>query len=480
MSIKDKSINGFVWSFIDSLGNQGAQFVIGIVLARLLTPSDYGLVGMITVFIVVSESFIDSGFTQALIRKSNATQTDFSTVFYFNIIVGITVYIILFFGSPFISEYFDEPRLVDLVKVLGITVIINSIAIVQRARLTKEINFKLQSKISISSNIISGSIGISLAFMDFGVWSLVWRTLLNNTFQTVLLWSFNKWKPTIEFSIDSFREMFSFGYKLLISGLIYRIYTNIYYLIIGKYFSAAALGIYTRADQFKNLFSANLNSTIQRVSYPVLSSLKDDIARLRAGYKKTLRVTVFITAILMLGLAGIAKPLILVLIGEKWAGAIEYLQLLCFVGLFYPLHALNLNILNIKGRSDLFLKLEIIKIFLIIPEILIGIFIGIKAMIMMRIINQIIGYGINSQYSGRFIHYSTTDQIKDVISSFVIGLILGLLLYIMSLIIFITPFILLPLQVIVGLLFIVIVGELFEVYAYGEIKKIIYSKFKIG
>ena len=478
MSLRSKSISGFAWSFADSLGNQGAQFVIGIVLARLLTPTDYGLVGMITVFIAISQTFIDSGFTQALIRKNDATQTDFSTVFYFNLFVGLSIYLILYLGASYISWFFNEPQLVELVKVLSITIIISSVAIVQRAKLIKSINFKLLTKISITSNISSGIIGIYLAYSGYGVWSIVWRTLLNNSFQTILLWLFNKWKPSLEFSKKSFNEMFSFGYKLLLSGLIYKIYINVYYFIIGKYFSPAELGLYSRADQFKNLFSANLNSTIERVSYPVLSTLQDEKERLKAGYKKVLKVTVFLSAVLMLGMAGIAKSLIIVLIGTKWIGAVEYLQLLCFVGMFYPLHSLNLNILNVKGRSDLFLKLEIIKIFLIIPEILIGIFIGIKAMIIMMILNQVIGYGINSQYSGQLISYSTFEQFKDVVASFVIALILGLLLYSLSLIVIISPFILLPLQVIFGFLFIVTIGEIFHIYEYYVIKEIILERLK--
>ncbi len=479
MTLKEKSISGFVWSFVDNIGNHGVQFVIGIILARILTPEDYGLVGMITVFVAVSQSFIDAGFTQALIRKNDAKQKDYSTIFYFNIVVGFFIYILLFLVSPLISSFFNEPQLTDLVKVLGITVIINAIAIVQRARLTKDINFKLQSKISISSNISSGAIGIGLALAGYGVWSLVWRSLLNNFFQTVLLWIFNKWKPTWEFSKSSFKELFNFGYKLLLSGLLDRVYKNIYYLVIGKYFSAADLGFYTRADQFKNLFASNLNSTIQRVSFPVLAKIQDNNERLKAAYKKLLKITVFLSGFLMLSLAGVAETLILVLLGEKWAGSIEYLQLLCLVGVFYPLHALNLNILNVKGRSDLFLKLDFIKKSIAIPIIMIGIYFGIKAMIIAMIGNSIISYFLNSQYSGKLISYPSIEQLRDVTFSFLLSFSIGFILFLFPYMLLLTPIVILPIQIITAIVLLLIIGESFNLYEYIELKNIIYEKFKI-
>lgn len=476
MTLKEKSISGFFWSFTDSLGSQITQFVIGIVLARILTPEDYGLVGIITVFIVISQSFIDSGFTQALIRKNDVSQIDYSTVFYFNIAIGIITYTILFFGSTSISVFFEQPLLSDLVKVLGLTIIISSFSIVQRAKLTKEINFKLQTKISMSSNIVSGSVGISLALYGYGVWSLVWKTLLNNGLNSLFLWIFNKWKPSPEFSKSSFKEMFNFGYKLLLSGLLYQIYNNIYYFIIGKFFSATELGLYTRADQFKNLFSQNLNSTIQRVSYPVLSSIQDNEIRLKNGYKNVLKLTVFISSILMLGLAGLSESLIIVLIGAKWLGAVEYLQLLCFVGMFFPLHALNLNILNVKGRSDLFLWLEIIKKILAIPTIIIGIYLGIRIMILAMIVNSIIAYYLNSRYSGRLIDYSTYEQIRDVSLSFLIAFVVGGILYFFNWFTDLSPIITLISQLIIGFILVITMGEFLKIYEYNEIKNIFYEK----
>jgi O-antigen/teichoic acid export membrane protein len=479
MSLKQKSVSGFVWSFVDNLGNQGVQFVIGIVLARLLTPKDYGIIGIITVFLAVSQSFIDSGFTQALIRKENVTQKDFSTVFFFNLAVGIGCYFLFFSLAQFISDFFNEPLLVDLLRVLGITLVINSIAIIQRANLTRQINFKLQSKISIAANVVSGAIGIILAYRGWGVWSLVWRNLSLSAFQTILLWIFNKWKPTFEFDRISFRNMFHFGSRLLVAGVVDKIYLNIYYFMIARFFSPAELGLYTRADQFKNLFSQNLNMTIQRVSYPVLASMQHDDVRLRLGYQKVLKLTMFLSSVLMLGMASVARPLVLLLLGEKWLGSVEYLQLLCLVGLFYPLHALNLNILNVKGRSDLFLKLEVLKKILVVPALLIGIYFGIKPMIIAMIGNSIIAYFLNSQYSGRLIQYPTIDQIKDVSGSILIATAVMTLLFTLSTSVKTSPLILLPVLLITGFVLIILIGEKLKIAEYQELKSIIFGRLKL-
>ena len=276
MSLKQKTISGLLWSFIDNFANLGITFIVGIILARLLSPKEFGLIGMLTIFIAVSQSFINSGFSQALIRKKDPSQEDYSTVFYFNMIIGVVCFLVLFLCAGLISRFFKEPQLKPLVQVLGLSLIINAFTIIQQTILTKRIDFKLQAKISIISSVVSGVTGIGMAFAGYGVWSLVIRTITMYAMSSILLWSWNRWKPDLVFSIQSFKELFSFGSNLLISGLIDTIYRNVYYLVIGKYFSAQELGYYTRADQFSSLPSSNLTSVIQRVSYPVLSSIKED------------------------------------------------------------------------------------------------------------------------------------------------------------------------------------------------------------
>ena len=376
---------------------------------------------MLTIFIAVSQSFINSGFSQALIRKKDPSQADYSTVFYFNMIIGVVCFLILFFCAGLISRFFKEPQLKLLVQVLGLSLILNAFTIIQQTILTRRIDFKLQAKISIISSIVSGVVGLGMAFAGYGVWSLVIKTITMYAITSILLWLWNRWKPVLVFSIQSFKELFSFGSNLLISGLIDTIYRNVYYLIIGKYFSAQELGYYTRADQFNSLPSSNLTSVIQRVSYPVLSSIKEDIPKLKEAYKKLIRSTMLICFVLMLGMAAIAKPMILTLIGDKWEPCVIYLQMLCFVGMFYPLHALNLNMLQVEGRSDLFLRLEIIKKALAIPIIVIGVIWGIKIMILGMIVNTLIAYYLNSYWSGRFIGYSFLEQIKDILPSFLLA-----------------------------------------------------------
>jgi O-antigen/teichoic acid export membrane protein len=478
MTLKQKTISGLIWSFIDNLAGQGITFITGIILARLLSPKEFGLIGMLVIFIAISQSFIDSGFRQALIRKQNCTQADYSTVFYFNIIVGVLFYILLFVSAETISNFYHEFILVKLIRVLGLGLIINSLSIIQSTLLTKRIDFKLQAKISVIASFISGILSIYMAYSGWGVWSLVALTLIRYSINSLLLWFWNKWKPILYFSYKSFKELFSFGSKLLVSGLIDTIYRNVYYLVIGKYFAAIELGYYTRADQFKALPSSNLQGIIGRVSYPVLSTIQNDIPRLREAYKNIIKSTMLITFVLMLGMAAVAKPMILTLIGEKWEPCVIYLQMLCFVGMFYPLHALNLNMLQVQGRSDLFLRLEIIKKALAIPIIVIGIIWGIKTMILGMIVSSLIAYYLNSYWSGRFIGYSSLQQIKDILPSFLTAASMSVVVYFQGLLIQLAPFPLLTIQLITGALLTIGFCEGFHNSDYIYIKDIVKDLIK--
>jgi O-antigen/teichoic acid export membrane protein len=349
-TLKQKTVSGLTWSFIDNFSNQGISFIVGIVLARILSPAEFGLIGMITIFIAISQSLIDSGFSQALIRKKDCTETDYSTTFYFNVFVAFFLYFLLFALSKSISIFYHEPKLTDLIRVLGLVLLINSFSLIQRTILVKQINFKLLTKISIISSVLSGFIGIFLAFKGYGVWSLVVKTIVQQLAISVLLWIWNHWRPSILFSYKILKNLFGFGSKLMAAGLINTIYQNIYYLVIGKFFSATQLGYYTRADQFNSLPSANITGVIQRVSYPVLTELQDEPEKLKAGYKKLIISTTFITFSALIGMASMAQPMILTLIGEKWLPVVQLLQILCFAAMLFPLHSLNLNLLLVKRR----------------------------------------------------------------------------------------------------------------------------------
>lgn len=477
MSLRKKTISGFTWSFIDSFANQGLNFIIGIILARLLLPEEFGLIGMLTIFIAISQSFIDSGFGSALVRKQNCTEKDYSTVFYYNLAAGIVLYAVLFFSSQAISSFFAKPQLKLMVQVLGITLIINSFSLIQKTILIKNINFKLQAKISVIASIISGFISIVMAFRGWGVWSLVMRMLIQSVCMSVLLWLWNTWRPRIIFSFVSFKELFGFGYKLLLSGLIDTTYQNINYLVIGKVFSAGELGYYTRAQSFSMLPAQSLTDVIQRVSYPVLSTLQDNQERLKTAYKKLIKSTMFISFVLMIGLAAIARPLVITLIGEKWSPSIIYLQLFCFTAMLYPLHALNLNMLNVKGRSDLFLRLEIIKKTLAVPVIFLGIFLGVKIMLIGMIVSSVISYFLNSFWSGKMVEYPVKEQISDIAPSFLIALIIGLSVYCVGFLLPFRPVFVLMIEMASGLLFLWIITKITKIDSFVEIKEIIKEKF---
>jgi len=476
MSLKQKTISGLIWSFSENFANLGITFIAGIILARILTPKEFGLIGMITIFIAVSESFINSGFSSALIRKKKCSQTDYSTVFFFNLTVGIIFFTILYISAPSIAIFFDEPELKPILRVLGLVLIIDSLTLIQITILTKQINFKLQARISIIASTGSGIIAIIMAYHGYGVWSLVAQRLSRQALNSLFLWLWNNWKPLFKFSIKSFTELFGFGSKLLLSGLIDTVYRNVYYMVIGKYFSAVELGYYTRADQFRKLPSQNITRIIQKVSYPVLASLQDDKARLKKNYEKLIRTTMFITFILMLGMAASAESIIITLIGEIWRPSILYLQMLCFVGMLYPLQALNLNMLQVQGRSDLFLKLEIIKKLLALPTIIIGIIWGIKIMITGMLINSLIAYFLNSYWSGRFIGYSFKEQVGDVLPSFCLSLVMAVIIYVIGIYIPFNPLWTLVIQISAGAIFIITYCEITKYKDYIFVKGLVLEK----
>lgn len=473
-SLKHKAVRGVGWSFVDNIANSGITFLVGLVLARILTPAEYGVMAMVTIFIAISNSIVDSGFSNALIRKIKIEQIDYNTVFYFNLVVSLFLYLILFFCAPAISVFFKEPILVNIMRVIGWILVINALAIIPRTILVRNVDFKTQTKVSLISSIFSGVIGIGMALTSFGVWSLVGQQLSRQFLNTVFLWFFCHWRPLWEFSIQSFKELFGFGSKLLLSGLLNTIYNDIYSLVIGRCYSAADLGQYTRASQFNTIFSSNLTTVVQRVSYPVLSSIQNEERRLREAYRRVIKVTMLVTFACMLGLAAVAKPLLVLLIGEKWLPAVYFLQIICFSGMLYPLHAINLNILQVKGRSDLFLKLEIIKKIIATVPIVIGIFWGIELMLWGSVCSSFIAFFLNSYYSAPLIGYPTSRQIKDVTPTLGISFGVAAVMWSLSLL-SISYYVMLPLQCVVGLLLAFLIYERTKLPEYMEIRQLLLS-----
>jgi len=421
-----------LWTVSERLSVQAVQLLIQIILARLLEPAQFGLIGMLLIFTAVAQSIMDSGFGSALIQKKDADQTDSSSIFFFNLLLGVILALILSLTAPLIAQFYHQPALIPITRVLSLTLVINAFSLVQTSLLAKKLEFKTQMKISLLAVIISGVIGIVMAYRGFGVWSLVSQMVSKSLFQAIFLWLFNDWRPTAVFSISSLRSMFSFGSKLLVSGLIDTIFNNIYQTFIGRVYSPADLGFYSKAKSIETTATQATSSSLGQVLFPTMVHLQNDIEGLKKAYRKTIRLSLFLHFPLMIGLWAIADPLFRLLLTDKWAPSIPYFRILCIVGLLYPLHVLNLNILKVKGRSDLFLRLEIIKKGLVILAIFITYRWGIMAMLYGQVVTSVIAYFLNSFYSGHLINYSQWDQIKDLIPSFGSAVLMGATMYLVG------------------------------------------------
>ena len=479
-SLKEKTVKGIGWSAIDSFLGHGITFMVGLVLARLLSPSEYGLIGLTTIFITVFNSIVDSGFSQALIRKKDAKNEDYNTMFITNIVLSFFMYLFLFISAPVIARFFEQTELISLIRVMGVVLIINALSITQNTILTKRIDFKTKTKASIISATLSGGIGIGMAFMGYGVWALVGQQITKQLTNTVCLWFFNRWLPNFSFSPNSFRYMWGFGWKLLASSLLDRIWGQLNQVIVGKFYSPATLGQYSKANEYASIFSANINSIVGRVSYPVLSEIQDDKSRLVKAYRRIIKNTMFITAVCMFMLGAVSEPLIYCLIGDKWHEAATYLPLICISGSLYPLHAINLNMLKVQGRSDLFLGLEIIKKIIALAPLFVGAFVGIMPMLCVNLFTSFICFFLNSYYSGKLIGYNSWMQIKDIIPSYSIATVMAFPVWFFKYLP-ISNWIILPLQIMIGTIMFFIVCKLTKLPEYDETKQLIMpfvQKFK--
>lgn len=475
-SLKDKTVKGTLWSSIERFSVQGIQFVVMIIMARILTPSDYGLVGMLAIFIAVSQSLIDSGFSQALIRKQDRTEIDNSTVFYFNIAVGVILYVILWFSAPLIADFYSEPILVPLTRAISLGFVFNSLTVVQRALLTIRLDFKTQAKASLIGSILSGVVGIWMAYSGFGVWAIVCQQLANLGIIAICLWLFSRWKPILAYSWKSFRELFSFGSKLLASGLLDTIYRNVYLIVIGKIFKAADLGYYTRAHQFSDFASSNITGIFQRVSYPVLCTIQNDDERLSNVYRRLLRTSAFVIFPLMVGLAAVAKPFIVTILTDKWLFSATLLVPLCFSGMWYPVHAINLNLLQVKGRSDLFLKLEIIKKIIGIVAICISVPFGLLVMCWTLVATSLINLAINTHYTGLLIHLGFFRQMRDLLPTLLLSLSMGAVVFTTVMFIPMHAALALTVGVIEGIIFYILSAKLLRFSEFSELSTILERK----
>lgn len=412
-SVKQETLSGVKWTAIENFSVNGIQFIIGIVMARLLTPEDYGVLGMIAIFIAISQTFINCGFSAALIRKIDRTQADYSTVFYFNFVTAIFFYILLFFAAPYIAAFFNTPILKGVVRVIAVNLIINSLAAVHRATLTIKIDFKSQAIVSFVTCIFSGSVGLYLAYTGWGVWALVGQQVLGALLSAIGIWWTSHWHPSFIFSLSSFKELFSFGSKLLAANLLHSIYTNFTTMAIGKFYSSTQLGYYNRGSNFASLPSSNLVGILQRVTFPILSKLQEDDERLIGVYRKYICITSLPVFFLMCMLVGISKPMVIILIGEKWLDCVIYLQILCFAMMFDHITTVNMNLLQVKGRSDYVLKTEFIKKAISFAMIIAAIPLGVVAICISRVIYTQIAIFLSTYYTGKIYGLSYRKQFID-------------------------------------------------------------------
>ncbi|GGK60368.1 MULTISPECIES: lipopolysaccharide biosynthesis protein [Flavobacteriaceae] len=478
-NLKQKALSGVFWTGLQQFSTQGISFVVSIILARLLLPAEFGLIAMLGVFTAVAWALMNSGLGSSLIRTDNPTQEDYSTVFFFNLTVSVILYLILVFTAPYIAGFYKQPMLISIVRWNSLNFIINAFGMVQLTRLTKLMDFKTQLKISIPSIIISGAVGVSMAYMGYGVWSLVWMGIVQNFTSTIQLWWYSKWSPTFLFNKDLFFHHFNFGYKLTLSGILDGIFSHIYTIVIGKFFAPALVGYFNRAQKLRQLPVSNIAAVLNKVTFPLFAELKNDNIRLKNAFKKIMQVVVFIVAPILLVMAALAEPLFRFLFTEKWLPAVPYFQILCWSGILYPIHTYNLNILTVKGRSDLFLKLEIVKKVMITVVIVISFQFGIYGLLYGSVLTSVLAFFINTHYSGKFINYSAWEQTKDILpiillAAFSGGCVYGFDMYLQQMSTF--DIFRLLFGGLLGVIIYLFLAFLFKMTAITELKKLIFNR----
>lgn len=431
--LKKETAKGVAWSGIDKIANGGIQFLANIVLARMLTPKDFGLLAIIAIFVQISQTFIDSGFGNALIQKKDRSQTDYSTVFFFNLALSFGFYVILFFCAPLIADFFDNEKLTSLTRVVGLNLIIGALVSVHKTRLTVQLRFKIQAVISLISSCVSAIVAIWMAYRGYGVWSLVALTITSISVQMVLIYILIKWRPSLEFSKTAFRSLFSYSSKLLGASLIHLLYRNIYPIIIGKRFSPVELGYFNRADTFAMYPPYMIGSVISRVAFPIFSRIQDDNARLRNAYSKYIVFASLIIFPILIGLLVLAEPLTLLILKEKWLPMVPMLQILCIDWMTDHLCTINLNVLYVKGRSDLAFKLEIIKKSLALGIFFVSLYWGIIGVCWGRVVYSCCAVYLNSFYTKQLIGISLFQQLKDIFAPLLYAVCMGAVVWLSTL-----------------------------------------------
>ncbi|MGN8225759.1 lipopolysaccharide biosynthesis protein [Gracilimonas sp. BCB1] len=415
MSLSQKALGGVLWASVEKFGGKFIHFVTTLVLARILLPEDFGIVAMISIFFAISRILIDSGFSQALIREDFISEEDKTTTFYINLIIAVALFTGLWFTAPLISRFFNEPVLINLTRFMAFMPIFFSLTLIQRAYYSHKINFKTQAKINLTASVLSSFSAIALAIYGFGVWAIAAQQVASAFVTSFLFWGVNPWMPKGFIKPESFKKLFKFGSSLMFSGLISAVYNEIYKVIIGRIYNPALLGFYSQAENIKDVVSKNLINVMVNVTYPVLSKIKEDLNRLKDGYKKVLQVISYLIFPTMIGLILVAEPMIITFIGEKWLRSVPILQVLALLGLIHHMHVINLNILKVLGRSDLILRLEIIKKTGVTIAIIIGLKFGFWGLVVAQVVSSYLSLFVNMIYTSKLIEYKKMEQVMDVL-----------------------------------------------------------------
>lgn len=474
---KNKVLSSLAWKLLERSATQGMQFIIQIILARLLLPSDYGMIALVMIFILLANVFVQKGFNTALIQKKQSDELDFSSALYLSLFVAAILYVILFLASPYIAIFYREPMLETVLKVLAITLFFGAFNSIQNAYISKHMMFKKLFYSSLGAILVSGAVGIIAAVANLGIWALVIQQLVNQVMVTLILWFTVKWRPHLLFSFDRIKGLFSFGWKILASSIINTLYADIRTLIIGRVYSPATLGFYNNGKQFPQLLVSNIDGTIQSVMFPTLSSHQDDRVRVKEIVRRSIVTSSFIIFPMMMGLAVVARPLVIILLTDKWLPSVPFLQIFCLMYAIIPIHTANLQAINALGRSDLFLKLEIIKKTMGISIIVITLPFGVHALAIGSAIGGLIGSFLNAYPNKSLLNYSYSEQLKDIFPSLSISFIMGAVVYTMNYL-SLPVGVILGSQVVVGSLLYVLLAMFFKLESFIYLKQTIKDLLK--
>lgn len=462
---KKNVIGNFIWRFAERCGAQLVTFVVSIVLARLLDPTVYGTVALVTVFTTILQVFVDSGLGTALIQKKDADDLDFSSVFFFNFVICIMLYMGMFIAAPYIAHFYNNSSLTPIVRVISLTIVISGVKGIQQAYVSRNMLFKRFFFSTIGGTIASAFVGIALAYKGFGVWALVAQQLLNTATDTLILWLTVKWRPRLMFSWKRLKKLLSFGWKILCSSLIDTVYNNVRSLIIGKMYSSADLAYYNQGDKFPKLIVTNINTSIDSVLLPAMSSVQDSKDRVKNMTRRAIKTSTYIMAPLMMGLAFCAEPIVTLILTEKWLPCVPFLRIFCVTCMFYPINTANLNAINAMGRSDLFLKLEIIKKAIGMTLLFSTMWFGVMAMAYSLLLNSVLSQIINSWPNRKLLNYRYLEQLKDILPGIILAVMMGIVVYIIGFIPMPT-IVLLMIQIVVGAIIYISLSYIFHLESF--------------